>query len=436
MLLGWMEPLTKSDRPAWIEVVAYGLLLGITASLSVVEAELLLLLVPITVLVRHPWSTRTLVAWGSRGFALVAVGLLFIVRSLIGIAVWWNYPAHVLTPSSGSQLQSAMSQNGSFVGLVDPFLFRPQDVWLSPFPILKVELALLLVVGILLLGVSAGFFGWPVRTYRLPEFFSASLLRHLTVGIIGCWVAIGVVELGVSGLLSVTIQAPFTNIDELSILLFVFYTAVATLPLVIATEYLVTHVDKELDHHVSTLPPPHRHSRDRTLPSTVILAVFVVACPLVSGAIDTAVQAPSYLGSIVNDLANVTSGDIAALDWAKVNLPPCSGVFVAPGSAGQFLPSYADVRLIFPMDPRPSNASYTSALDDLIGGNYTNVVKADLLELNVTEVFVTGQTNTLWKPILPAPLEESADFQVLFHDEDAYVLEFGPGLNATACLPG
>jgi hypothetical protein len=440
LLLGWMEPLTRSETTAWAVVGGYGLLLGIIASLSAVEAEMLVFLILVTVLVRHAWKVRTLVAWGSRASVILGFVLLFVIRSLIGAAIWWNYPGHVLTPTGGSPLPYPLEHTpaslGGFLGLVDPFLFRSQDVWLSPFPLLKVELALLLTAGILLLGISADVFGrLPRATYNLA-IFHPNLLRHFAVGIIVSWVTIGVLEIGETGLPFLSYILFISNSGELSVLLFVFYTAVATLPLVLVTEYLVAHLEEVVDDRRSTLPPRHSLSVGHPPAFVVILMILVVACPLVSGVVVTTTQAPSYLETIVHDLANVTTGDMAALNWAKTNLSSCSGVFTAPGSAGQFLPSYANVRLIFPMgNSIPSNTSYTSALTNLTRGNYTQGVKADLLELNVTEVFVTGQNNMLWKPILPAPLEGANDFIKLFHDQDAYVFEFVPGVNETSCWP-
>jgi hypothetical protein len=319
--------------------------------------------------------------------------------------------------------------------LVDPFLYRSQDVWLSPFPLLKTELALLLIAGVLLMGLSAGFFGRLLGSNRQYPLFSHDLIRHLAVAVTTSWIVIGVFELGSVGLPFLIPLVPFYNVSEFTILLFVFYVAVATLPLIFAMEYLVAHLKEGVSERRPTLRPRHDFTRGPQSATAVILAVLVISGPLVSGVVVTTLQSPSYLGTIVDDLANVTSGDMAALSWAKANLPTCSEVFVAPGSAAQFLPSYADVRLVFPMDPSPWNGSYTYAFTNMTYGNYTQEVKMDLLELNVTEVFVTGQTNMLWKPILPAPLEGSSDFQVLFHDQDAYVFEFMPAVKATGCQP-
>lgn len=164
------------------------------------------------------------------------------------------------------------------------------------------------------------------------------------------------------------------------------------------------------------------------------LAALVIIAPLSSGAVVTALDSPPYLGELATRLANVTPGDLAALEWAA-SLPPCSNVLVAPGSAAQFLPAYAEVRVTYPMNPPPHSPAYREAVQNLSWGNYTTSVQADLLSLGVTEVFVTGQSTALWRAFEPAPFIAAGPeyFELLYSNGDAYVFEFVPGSAAVGC---
>jgi hypothetical protein len=106
---------------------------------------------------------------------------------------------------------------------------------------------------------------------------------------------------------------------------------------------------------------------------------------------------------------------------------------VAPGSAAQFLPEFAQVHVVYPMNPQPTNLSYATVVADLTSGIYANSTRSNLLLLNVTEVFVTGQNSVAYPPFLLTPLADSSDFRELFHEGDAAVLDFLPGSSAQTC---
>jgi hypothetical protein len=165
----------------------------------------------------------------------------------------------------------------------------------------------------------------------------------------------------------------------------------------------------------------------------VVVAAVTLAVPLGIGTVVTVQQVPSYLGGHLREFSNVSSGDTAALEWSGANLAACSRVLAAPGSAAMFLPLYAHVVLLFPMEPVSVNLSYVRSVAQLTAGTYNSTTRADLLELQVTEVFVTGANSVSYPAFLGAPLLASPDFRLLFGSGDALVLGFEPGLAATGC---
>ena len=116
-----------------------------------------------------------------------------------------------------------------FVGLVDPYLFRPSDVWLSPVPALRLELALLLTVGLGLL-VLAG---------RTPlARFTAGFRTFLLCALVVLFGLLGVEAAAHTGFGPAVAASTLTSGAELSIWLFTLYGMIATLPLILALEWL------------------------------------------------------------------------------------------------------------------------------------------------------------------------------------------------------
>ena len=436
VLLGWLEPLWHAPRGSWRPHTLYGLLVGVLASLSIACAELLVVLVVVTGLwTIRPFSKAVLPRAG-RMLLIAGCGALFLIRSLMGVALWWRYPGHVMTELSGSPLSaptSATSPLLTLVGLTDPFLYRPIDVWLSPFFLLKVELSILLAGGFVLLS-------WRALGYhpRLERSISRSMARHL-----------GGVTLSTVIVLAAIVVTPGSGFSplsavsssgEISVLLFVFYTAIATLPLLWAAGEVDrwlrqtpgTARDTKSIRRVRYQVRAHRAVKGKN-PVEIVLFGLILFIPLVSGTAVTATQAPVYVGGLLHDLSNVSRADLDTLQWAGTHLPACSGVLVAPGSAGQFLPAYSQSRLIYQMNPTPQNLSYTRAITNLTYGNYSSSVRADLVALGVTEVFATGQSNILWKPLATFELKSSTDFHLLFEEGDASIYEFVEGAAAEGC---
>ena len=435
--VAWVPSLFRDGGLPWSAVVGMAVLAGILASLSVVCAEFLVVLVFVWIALGphragFPWRAAL-----SRALVITLVAMAFVLRSLWGIVEWWGYPGHTLTvmgPSPFQEWRASSPFVGSWVGLVDPFLFRPSDVWLSPFPILKVELAVLLAVGLFLLVLQLGGLYRPASrplgqtTTRMMAVGLATGLLILSVGLLGPAAAPSL-----QGLNAVT------NLGEVSILLFVFYGSVASLPLFWAMAELRGHFGARRDPRTvrtdrAALRPPHARHRATGI---VLVASAVLVVPLATGTVVTTTQAPVYLGEIVHRLASVTPADLEALQWSS-SLPSCSNVLIAPGSAAQYLPAYSDARVSFPMNPPVLNRSYWQAVDNLSWGNYTPVVAQDLRVLGITEIFVTGANNILWRPMDPAPLLAATPAIVLLYHPsggDAYIFEVPQVVTEQSCPP-
>ncbi len=165
----------------------------------------------------------------------------------------------------------------------------------------------------------------------------------------------------------------------------------------------------------------------------VVLAVVVASIGL--GASATAISAPAYLQHHLDELSNVTNADLQALQWAGAHLPSCSRVLAAPYSAAMFLNLYANVHIVFPAFPLSVNLSYYVAVTDLTQGAYDNATRTALLELGITEVFVTAQTSVSYPPFQAGPLLVSTDFSPVFSSGDAAIFVFLPGEGSSGCSP-
>ncbi|MDE1837920.1 MAG: hypothetical protein KGJ23_15065 [Euryarchaeota archaeon] len=459
VMLGWyMDPTSRSVL-GWRAVALLGLGVGVMASLSPVPAEFLVAFVAVSGLARHPASLPRGLWAATQALPLAGFGLLFSAPSLGGMARWWNYPGHILAPGGGPSPPTppAPSATGTFIGLTDPFLFRPQDVWLSPFPLVKVEIAVLLFGGLLLV--------LHAMTRREPRGFPP---RAVSVQVsLGMGVGIALIGLGTLGGVSSPIvgaASAVTSVGEISIILFLMYGALALLPMIAAWKAVMrltapTRPSPVADgsnpvreRGAARIVPGRRGRKGRPLGpgmtgrlSTLTLALILVV-PMVTAGAETLVGAQAFYGDgILHPLSNDSDADISMLQWAAASLPVCSGVLVAPGSAGQFLPGYApDLRVVFPMNPGPQgNFSYERAVSYLSSGNYTAAVRADLVALGVTEVMVTPRTNILWRAFAPESFTNSSlalqDFTLVYFGGSTgpgpsdMVFAFGPGGVARSC---
>jgi hypothetical protein len=431
--LGWFRPFVSRPAVGWPDVAVMGGVLGVATSMSVAVGETLFLVFAGSVLLFCPSIRRDAARWSLRLLMVLLICLAFVARSLVGIAAWYSYPGHVLSPIGNPPYAPQAVGPGptatSPIGDLDPFIWlKPL---LSPIPVLWIELEMLLAIGLAILVVRAAF----------PAGSSRQLIdREFATSVVGTTAIVFLI----TALLSTTTPPPVgtsfvaqvTSEYEQSYMLFICYQAIALVPLVSAVDYLRGR------RHVPapTAGPPQLRKSHRprsyggvaARPAYVLVALLIGAAFTV-GAVSTAVDVPSYLGGHLDEFSNVTAGDQAALQWAGSNLPGCSVVFAAPYSAAMFINLYGSVRLDFPAYPLSENLSYYVAVTNLTHGIYDGTTRAALLELGITEVFTTGQTSVSYPPLNGTVLEGSRDFTILFQQGDAGIFQFNPGAVAAHC---
>jgi hypothetical protein len=415
VLWAWIPRCTTLGAGSWRDALGFGFLLGYSAALNPVGAEVTFLVLPLVALLAlKSWRAR-LGLWAANWTTALAVAVALVVPSLAGI-VRGSSSATSIVPGGGPGISS-----GVFSGLVDPFLFRPTDVWLSPFPLLRAELALLLVAGAAILLVLPG------------------QLRYRWEGARAGTAAIAVV-LGValaSQLAPISGYAPFswlgrvTNVSELSVLLFGVYAFVAAVPVasfleLVARERVPVSPAAAADPGPS--PTPAGSGRPRPSAAAAWSTPFALALCItliVPGVVITTTDLPSYESTLYQQFGNVTAGDFDLLSWAGAHLPARSAVLVAPGSAAEFLPGYLPtVTLLYPMGVAVNESAYGTLLIELEQGRLDAQGQNALRGLHVGYIAVTQQNNVLWRPFSPSPLlQQSAMFPLRFHEGDAYVFQ-------------
>lgn len=433
VLLGWLPWFVAETERSWKEVAAFAIVLGIGTSLSWMVGLEMLALLGAFYLARVVLAHRALVPAILRFLAVLAVAALFLFRSIIGTAVWFSYPGRVLSPV-GSRPYSALPPGSGttyryLTGELDPFiLFKAR---LSPIEWMSVLIAISLAVGLALMILAAVVRSAPVRRLLSERFVGSMALASVTTFVMASVLILAGAP--ASGLPDVS---TLTNVDELSVILFLFYGVIALSPLLACAAYLARTLSsrRAAEQFGSRATPASavRVARRRARPATA-LAMATLLVVVGAGGVSTAVELPSYIDGHLAGIANVTSGDIEALQWSGANLPSCARVFVAPGSAAEYLPEYAVVPVVFPAFPAVYNLSYANALSSLVAGNYSSAVRADLLALGVIAVFVTGRTTSQFPPLNPAAFGDSPDFVLEFEAGDAQIYEFLPGTMATGC---
>jgi len=427
--LGLLPSLVQSEHHLGAEIVAFGLLAGMLTSLSVAAGEALLVLLVVYAVTSHRKDAHVVAAWVGRTAIVAGFEAAFSLRS---VTAWLVQGQPAYGPSGEYGSLNARLVDGE----LDPL--SPWKYKVSPFPWLTLELQILLVIGVVLAI-------WAVRNRpdHKVQPSSSRLASHLLVGAVAMFALTGFLLIVAlpgplsQGLLSVT------NLDQTSILLFVFLEGLCLFPLLVALRALIesaTPTTPRVPELFATARLTRGSSmRDRP-PGRLwsiagMAAVIVLVVPFCSGAWFTVTQGPGFIEQNVGKTSNVTAADVAVMEWIGVHLPACSSVLVAPGSAGQFLPEYATVHVVFPMNPEPRSPAYWTAVSNLTTGNYTSATRAALENLNVTEVFVTGETSVSYLPFLVNPLLGSADFSSLVGSGDALVLSFGPGVSQSHCMP-
>jgi hypothetical protein len=435
LLIGWLVPVVRASNSGWKWPLALGIVVGVECSLSLMLGITALLLLAGYILAFRARSGHELRSWVFRWLTIVGICAGFLVRSLVGFVVWFGYPTHVLAPVGSPPLPSSGLSRpltlGDLNGELNPFvLFKPK---VSPIPVLSVEITALLATGLVLIGLLLIF-----PTNRVREYLPRQLVLPIAVGTAVAFVETAAILVADAATPTTSGVSSITYVEEASAVLFLFFELIAILPLFAATAFVSSHLSRRRTlvspNREPTLRPPDAH-RPRRLPSLkVVLVMLLLFVPLASGIGATAVVIPGYISNHIHELANVSTSDIAVLEWAGSHLPTCSRVLVAPGSVGQYLPEFADVGLVYPSFPNPENLSYSLVVQDLDLGNYTNSTRVLLLQLGVTEVFVSGQNSVSFPPFQLGTMTSSPDFEGLEAMGDVTILEFLPGATLAGCI--
>lgn len=396
VLAGWVPEWSAAAGVGWRDAVAFGGLVGYSAALNPVGAEWLFLGLAVW-LFAHPTGVaafgRTL---GRYAVALVAA-VPWVAPSLYALLVGHAGGAGGLAPTGlGAP---------AWVGAVDPFLFGPGDQFLSPFPILRAELAVLLVAGAGLLLTP-----WGRREVSGPY------ARFLLVG---GGVAAGL--LGVSALAGADVPgfrtvAVVLSATEESILLFVVFGLLAAVPLLVLSSLL---------GRPSPRPPTLGAARPRLRrPSShAALVGVLVALLLVPGGFVTAAELPRQLHQVYGLYGNTTESDVDLLEWCAAHLSPGTTVLVAPGSAAEFLPGYdPSLRVEQPMASgyRAGPPAYWLAVSELTNDTLDAAGVSAIHSLGIQYVAVTGN-NTVLFPAFRADPMLALGWPTPFQEGDAYL---------------
>ncbi|MCI4342847.1 MAG: hypothetical protein L3J92_01845 [Thermoplasmata archaeon] len=389
--IGWMRTI-----PTQADALGFGLVLGYSAALNPMGAEWLVPALVLAALFVGPRFAGSARRWLARWGMAVLAALVPLVPTWYVVARGLASPGFV----SGAGARPGVSEGtefSRFVGWVDPYLFRPSDVWLSPVPFLRAELAILLTIGLaLLLFVGRATLG--------PRF--GAVRAFLAAGLLATWGLLVLSWVGSTGG-NWAILVSLVSSSEASIWLFTFYTLLAALPLVLVLEWAVrANRRPEVVPPEPARTPLHRAVRLRET-ALAVLPVVLALLIILPGAALTPTQLPPVLSTLYHDFGNVTPAEFALLEYAGSHLPTGARVLVAPGSAGEFLPAYdPSAVLLYPMLPgwNEFNASYALVVSELTNATLEPGGHAALRILNVQYVIVTPASTVLWPAFSPAPL--------------------------------
>jgi hypothetical protein len=419
-LLARIDIWRQASAPSWPDAIGYGAVAGYSAALNPVGAEWLFpTLVVLGLLVgglRLPYLRRAIPRW----LGALATSLVFVSPALWSIARGGG----TLFASSGTVAVPAPIglpgiSPAQFVGLIDPFLFGPNDVWLSPFVALRLELAILLVGGAAVLVI-------PELLDRLGA--RGRRFRELVLTAMGLAIVILLIQVGAArGLGALNGLASISSAAEISVYLFALFALLAAIPIYLLVEYSLPDAVRAGAGTATAPPVPATTPRPRrpSLTGPQAISVFLVVVLVGSGIAVTATDFPPYLQYLYGGYGRVTSSDFALFSWASHDLPPGARVLVAPGSAAQFLPGYVEVAVIFPVQSIARNASYVDLDAQLVHGHLNATGYQELGWLEIQYIAVTGNTTNLWAPFDPAALMTPA-FDPVFHQGDAYVFAVVP----------
>jgi hypothetical protein len=418
LLAGESAEWLRSPPPVLADAFGFGLLAGYSAALNPVGAEWLLPAMFVSGLLARPALGGRLRRWFLDWGVAIATALVGVLPSLYVLVKGYASPGFIpgsAAPPSGYPTGITASQ---FVGSIDPFLFRPQDVELSPVPALRLELAILIVLGLAVLVVvgrrsALGRYIDPFRTFALGA--GVSLVGWMSV----VWAAS-------SGFGPTVALGHITSVGELSTWLFTVYVAIASVPLLLALErFFGTWPAAGLP-----IPQENRPRRPwrRAIPQSASRTLVPLAVALVvvmPGVALTPTALAPVLSQLYHDFGNVTADDFALLEYAGAHLPSGARVLIAPGSAADFLPGYAaNLVLLYPLIPGWPwvNSSYHLLVSELSNATLDGRGLQALAALDVGFIVVTGNSTTLWPAFSPAPLlADPGAFPLVFHEGDAYL---------------
>lgn len=417
--------------PSWAEALAFGGLVGYSAALNPVGAEWLLPALLLAALFSNPRCAGTPGRWLLRWTASLAVALVVLSPTwyvLAGAEGPWRLASGsgITTPGPSPGVGEAR-----FVGFVDPYLFRPSDVWLSPVPALRLELAILLTVGLALL-LLAG---------RSPlARFTAGFRTFFLSGAVVLFALLGLDLVASTGFGPAVAVSQLTSSVELSIWLFTLYALVAAVPLILAFEWLAVRLRPVVGPPAAPATPAlSRRADPRSSVAATLGPIALVLVIVLPGAAFSVTQLPQPLAQLYSDFGNVSTADFALLEFLGSSLPSGSRLLVAPGSAAEFAPAYApNVTMLYPMVPGwpQANASYNVVVSELTNGTLSASGYTALESLGVQFIAVTGASTTLWPPFLPGPLLAAPTaFPLQFHEGDAYLFEFELAMAPPGGLP-
>jgi hypothetical protein len=419
LLLAGLSTAWIGERPPrWSDALGFGLLVGYSAALNPVGAEWLMPGLVLLAAVGRPRFGRDLRAWAGRWGAALGAALLGVLPSLYVLAQGWHSPGFVPGAAGPPGALRTGVNPGALLGDLDPFLFGPKALALSPVPLLRAELAGLLLVGVALLALPRpdSALGEYLGRFRRWAFaFGAAIVGWLLL-LTGAWL----------GVRALAFAPAISSGAELSLWLFTVYGLAATVPLVVLAEWLAARARSPRPVPVPRTPAAPRRAWSPDAPPSAPILPLVLALAIVGpGIVLTPVSFAPTLGALYQDFGRGSGADFALLTYAGSAIPAGGRVLVAPGSFAEFLPAYApDVVLLYPLVPGFPwvNSSYRTVISELTNGTLDAAGRAALASLAPGYVLVTGNNTNLWPPISPAPLlADPSAFDPLWNEADAYV---------------
>jgi hypothetical protein len=419
LLAGQAVVWLRSPLPRFSDALAFGLLSGYSAAMNPVGAEWLLLALPVAALLSRPRFGGRLRGWAVRWGVAAGAAFIGVIPSIYVLILGSSSPGFVPGATTGPAGTPTGISESRFFGSIDPFLFGSGDTGLSPLAALRLELAILIGIGLLVLVVVA-------RDSALGKYLER--FRSFLAGAVAVTIVLlALVWVASSGFGPAVAFTHLTSADELSIWLFAFYGLIAAVPLAISLERFAGWVrrTRPAPERNEGRPRPSRGSGPSTSVLRAVVPMAVVLVIVVPGVVLTPTELSPALSTIYHDFGNVTAADFDLFQYAGLHLPAGARVLVAPGSAGEFLPGYcSDIVLLYPMVPgfRTVNASYELLVRDLPNGTLGAADAQALATLHVQYIVVTGNSTTLWPAFSPSPfVADPASYLRLFHEADAYL---------------